>query len=334
MDPFEIVKDSSIWYDSDHHEAVHKKDPYVRIGIVRDVQRDKNTTDIRYLVEVRDRNSPVEMNCRVIRQFGGVYNYQDSVMSGYKFDDKPDPTSDFTAKAGDTVLVVALNGQSRDGIILGCIMHPARKSTIPVNKGPYYQSEFNGVETVINDQGEYTLTFKALPTNIAKLKDKPSKRIEPPKYDLKIGGSFLKFDKTGSIEISDKAEKDLQNIRLDKANGTITVNSGKISITLTKSKEQINIKSKILDIVSDTSISAKTKKYSVDAKESVKIKSDKIAIGKDGVELLDQLSKMLDELGKVKPISPVGPCTPLMATPEWSGVKAIQQKIKGITGAL
>lgn len=334
MDPFDIVKDSSVWYDSDQHRMVHKKDPYIRIGIVKDVKRDDSTSDIRYLVEVRDRNSAIEMNCRVVRQFGGPYNYQDSIMSSYKFDDKPDPTSDFAAKAGDAVLVVGLNGQSRDGLIIGCLMHPSRKSNIPVNKGPYFQSEFNGIETIINDQGEYSLTFKAIPTNISKLKDKPSKKIEPPKYDAKIGGSFLRFDKTGSIELNDKSEKDFQNIRLDKPNGTITINSGKISIALTKSKEQISIKSKIIDITSDTSISLKTKTYSLDAKESVKIKSDKIAIGKNGVELLDQLSKMLDELGKVKPISPVGPCTPLMATPEWSGVKAIQQKIKSITGAL
>jgi len=333
-DPFDIIKDSSIWYDSEQHAAIHKKDPYVRIGVVKDARRDVSTGDIRYLVEVRDRNDAIEMNCRMVRQFGGVYNYQDVVTSGYKFDDKPDPVLDFTAKAGDAVLVVALNGQSREGIILGGITHPARKSTIPVDKGPYYQSEFNGIETVINDQGEYTLTFKAIPTNIAKLKDKPSKKIEPPKYDKKIGGSFIKLDKTGSIEINDKAEKDLQNIRIDKANGTIAINSGNISIVLTKSKEQMNVKSKIIDIVTENSMSIKTKKYSVDSKESVKIKSDKIAIGKNGVELLDQLSKMLDELGKVKPISPVGPCTPLMATPEWSGVKAVQQKIKEITGSL
>src|SRR5690606_2811389 len=103
-------------------------------------------------------------------------------------------------KAGDAVLVAFLNGEAREAVILGGLIHPARKSTLDITKGPQYISEFNGVETSINNDGEYKLTFKAVPTNAKKLDDKPSSKIPAPTYDTKVGGSFFWFDKTGSIE--------------------------------------------------------------------------------------------------------------------------------------
>jgi hypothetical protein len=340
--PFNIVKDSSIWQNKDSFSAVNNKDPYLRIGIVKKVYREARTSDIKYLVEVQDRNDSIEVNARMLRKFGGVYNYEDMIDHGYKFDDKPDPVRAFDAKAGDAVLVAFLNGEAREAVILGGLIHPARKSTLDVTKGPQYISEFNGIETSINDSGEYKLTFKAVPTNAKDLDNKPSAKIPPPKYDEKIGGSFFWFDKTGSIEMSDQdgyTEKDkkkdnIQNMRFDKPKGTITVNSGKIKLELTKKEEKVTLKCKLLEITADDKITGKTKEYSMDASTSVKVKSPKVAIGKEGIELLDQLFQLVEALGKVTPISPVGPCTALMATPQWPQVQQVQSKIKEITGSL
>jgi len=340
--PFSIVKDSSIWNNSSAFSAVEKKDPYLRIGIVKKVYREARTTDIKYLVEVQDKNDSIEVNARLLRKFGGVYNYEDVVEHGYKFDDKPDPTRNFEAKAGDTVLVAFLNGQAREAVILGGLIHPARKSTLDITKGPQYQSEFNGIETRINENGEYTMTFKAVPTNAKKLDETPQAAIPAPTYDEKIGGSFFKFDKTGSIEISDadgytekeKKLDNIQNMRFDKPKGTITVNSGKIKLTLTKKDEKVELKCKVLDIVSDDKINAKTKEFKLEASTSVKINSPKVAIGKEGIELLDQLFQMVEALAKVIPISPVGPCSAIGSSPQWPGVVAVQSKIKEITGSL
>lgn len=334
MDPFDTIKDSSIWQHSSDYSAFTKKDNALRIGIVKKVYRDTATGDLRYLTEMRDTNDAIELNCRLLRKFGGVYNYEDTVLHGYKFDDKPDPTQDFAAKAGDVVLVGLLNGQAREGIILGALTHPARKSTIDITRGPQHISEFNGVETSINDKGEYTLTFKGIPTNISKLNDKPSSKLPKPTYDTKIGTSFLKFDKTGSFEVSDKAQDGIQNFKIDKTAGTLTINSSKISLKFTKKSEQVDLKAKITNVVSDDSISTKTKELSIDASSFTKIKSPKVAIGKDGVELLDQISKLIDALGKVIAISPVGPCDSLAQSPEWAGVQEVQSKIKEITGGL
>ena len=332
--PFGIIKDSSLWQSNSTVAAINNKDSYIRIGIVKRAYKDVRSTDLRYLVEVQDTNNSIEVNARMLRRFGGVYNYEDVVYRGYKIDDKPDPVSNFDAKAGDTVIVAFLNGESREAIILGGFFHPARTSVIDITKGPQLISEFNGIEKVINDSGEYKVTFKAIPTNIATLNEVPDKVLPKPTYNTKIGGSFYKFDKTGSYEVSDVEQSGIQNFKINKPSGTIEINSGKIRLIMTKKDESVKLTCKVLSVVSETSITNKTKEFGVDAETSIKLKSAKIAIGKDGVELLDQLSQLVDKLGKVAPISPIGPCTPLMSTPEWSDVTAIQSKIKEITGGL
>lgn len=332
--PFDIVKDSSIWQNPDNYAAVSRKDPFLRMGVIKKVYRDQKTTDLRYLVEMRDRNDAIEINCRMLRKFGGAFNYEDIVYHGYKFDDKPDRTQDFDAKAGDAVLVGLLNGEAREGVILGSLMHAARKSTIDITKGPQYKSEFNGIETVINENGEYKVTFKAVPTNVAKLDEMPYKKLPDPTYNEDVGTSYFILDKTGSYEVSDNAKQNLQKMRIDKPAGTIEIVSGKISLKMTKSKEQVDLKCKITNITSDDKITVKTKEFKMEASVYTKVKSPKVAIGKDGIELLDQLSQLIDALGTVIPISPIGPCTALKTVPQWQAVAAVQAKIKEITGTL
>jgi hypothetical protein len=103
---------------------------------------------------------------------------------------------------------------------------------------------------------------------------------------------------------------------------------------LTKKDEKVELKCKLLDIVSDDKITAKTKEFKMEASTSTKINSPKVAIGKEGIELLDQLFQLIEKLSKVTPISPVGPCTALVATPQWPDVAQVQSKIKEITGSL
>jgi hypothetical protein len=333
-DPFEIVKDSTIWRHETDQKAIMRKDPYLRLGIVKRIYRDSVTTDIRYLVEMRDMNDAIEVNCRLLRRLGGAFNYEDTILHGYKISDQPDATTDFKAKAGDTVLVAFLNGEAREAIILGGVSHPARASTLAIDKGPQYLSEFNGVENSINDNGEFTVTFKGIPTNIAVLDKAPSAKLPAPTYDTAVGTTFMKFDKTGSWEISDNAKSDLQRIRIDKPNGQILVNAGQVSLKITKSSQDVALKTKTLEITADTSITEKTTDWATTASATAKIKSPKVAFGTDGIELLDQLAQLVDAIGMLTAISPVGPCSPLTAAPQWSGVDAIKAKIKEITGSL
>ncbi len=331
--PFEIVKDSSIWQNPSDFREVNKSDPMLRIGVVKRAANDEKTGELRYLVEVQNHNDKIELNCKMLRRFGGVYNYEDYILRGYKFNDQPDPVTAFEAKAGDAVLVSQLNGQGREGIILGAINHAARSTTIKTTDGPQYMSEFNGIQTNINKDGEYTVTFRGQPTNLKGLLDSPSKKIPAATYDTKVGTSFFKVDKTGSWELSDNANSNKQFLRIDKPAGTIQLVAGKISLKFTKASELVNLKCKTTDVVSDDKISMKTKEFLIDSSTRAYIKTPKVAIGKEGVELLDQLAKLVDALGKVQPISPIGPCTPLFTAPNWAGVEAVKAKIKEITGA-
>jgi hypothetical protein len=140
------------------------------------------------------------------------------------------------------------------------------------------------------------------------------------------------MDKTGSFEVNDNAQSDKQFLKIDKPNGTVELASGKISLKFTKSSEAVSLKAKTTTINSDTFIKMNTTSFEVSASSKANIKSPKIAIGKEGVELLDQLAKLIDALGTVQPISPIGPCTTLQATPQWSQVESIKAKIKEITG--
>lgn len=334
MDSFNIVKDSSIWQNSSDFSVFQKKDNSIRIGIIKKVYRDSTTGDLRYLAEMRDTNDGIELNCRLLRKYGGVFNYEDVVMHGYKFNDKPDPTQNFEAKAGDVVLIALLNGQGREGVILGCLTHPARTPTIDIADGPQIATEFNGVLTTINQDGEYTVTFRGIPTNIALLDNTPSAKLPAPTYDTSVGSSFLKFDKTGSFEVNDNSATGFQNIQIDKANGIININSGSVSLKMTKSSQQVDLQANALNINSQNSISMSTQVYSINATSSISMNSPKVAIGTDSIELLDQLSQLIDAIGQIIVISPIGPCNAVDTSPQWSQVAAIQAKIKEITGSL
>ena len=287
------VKDSSIWQDPDNLSVANRLDGLIRIGVVKSAFNDTATGELRYLVEIQSNAKKINMNCRMLRRFGGVYNYEDFIDRGYKTTDAPDPVSGFNAKAGDAVLVGQLNGQGREGVILGGLTHAARTTTIQASSGPQYDAEFNGVHTNINPSGEWTLTFKGQPTNLSALSNTPSGAIPAPTYDTTVGGSYMKFDVTGSWIVSDNASI-TQFIKIDKPGSLIHVVAG----------------------------------------ANVKIDAPKVAIGHGAIELLDQLIQLIDAIGLVTPLSPVGYCTTLNTVEDWPIVEQIKQKIIQIKGTL
>jgi hypothetical protein len=328
------VKDSSIWSDPESTAVVNRLDGLIRIGIVKGAFNDTASGELRYLVEIQSNAKKINMNCRMLRRFGGVYNYEDFIDRGYKTNDSPDPVTGFNAKAGDAVLVGQLNGQGREGIILGGLTHAARTTNIQAVDGPQYDSEFNGIHTNINVDGEWTLTFKGQPTNLDLLDNNPSGAIPPPTYDTTVGSSFMMFDKDGGWTVSDNAISDPQSVVIDKANGTITTTAGQVSLVISKQDQSVELTSKTLTLNSSDSINESTNDYSLLANSSAKFDSPQIAIGHDGVELLDQLTQLIDALGQLTVISPMGPCSPVMASPQWAMVTQIQSKIKQIMGSL
>jgi hypothetical protein len=333
-DPFKKVLDSSIWQNADTVGVINKKDPYIRLGVVVKVADSKSNEDIRYIVEVRDRNDKVPVWCRLMTRMGGAFNYEEYSLTGFTQNNSTAGGDSFAGKAGDLVVVALLNGEGREGVILGGLKHTARSTKLKHADGPTFSSEFNGVETHINKDGEYILTYKGTPTNISALKAPAGKKLPAPAYNAEITGSFFKIDKTGSLELSDNASSKPQSFKIDKKTGKIEIKSDQVSMTLDKKAESIATKSKLVTIDATDKIDQKTKAFSVAAASTAKIKSPKVAIGSDSVELLEQIIKAIDAIGKIKAISPVGPCSALMATAEWPDVDAIKSKIDSIKGSL
>ncbi len=328
------VNDSSIWTDPDNMAVANRLDGLIRIGIVKGAFNDTDTGELRYLVEIQSNAKKINMNCRMMRRFGGVYNYEDWINRGYMTNDSPDPVTGYNAKAGDAVLVGQLNGQGREGVILGGLTHAARTTTIQAEDGPQYDAEFNGIHTNINADGEWTLTFKGQPTNLADLDNNPSGAIPAPQYDTTIGSSFMKFDATGSWTISDNATSNPQSIFIDKPNGIVTTTAGQVSLVMNKVDQSVTLTCLALTINSKDTIAENTTGYKLTASSTAEFNSPKVAIGTGGIELLDQLTQLIDALGKLIPISPVGPCTELDTVPAWAAVVQIKDKINQIKGSL
>ena len=330
----DIVKDSSIWRDGFAFQKHSEVDCRVKIGMVRAAQFNAIRGEITYIVEVQDQGDKLFIPCRQLRRFGGVFNYEDYTLQDYKYNISSDAVPAFNTKAGDFVLVVYLNGDPREGMILGGLVHPARSSTLMPDDGPQYQSEFNGLVNNINSDGELTVTFRGQPTNLDVLSNSPAGKLPEPTFDDSVGTSFYKFDKTGSYTVSDNATSDPQSIKIDKTAGTTTITSGQITLVMTKGSQDTALKTKTMEINADTSMTTTTQDWSTVASSTAKIKSPKIAFGTDGTELLDQITKLIDAIGKLTAISPVGPCSALISAPQWSGVDAVKTAITGIKGTL
>lgn len=329
------VKDSSIYDDSSATKLLNRRDAAVKIGIVKETRKVSSTNENRFIVEVWDKSQHIPVLCTYITRFGGVYNYEEYNWRGFYAGNDAAGRSDYDVRPGDIVLVAYVNGTSQEGVIIGGIKHPGRTPEFEPSDGVVYASEFNGVKQEINVDGEYTTTFRGLQTNIGALNTAPSGApIPPPTYNTTVGTTYTKFDKTGGWITNDNATSLPQSIHIDKAGGQIIVTSGNIVLTMDKAGELTTLLTKELVVNATDKMDTNTKDWATIATSTAKIKSPKIAFGTDGIELLDQVIKALENLGKVKPISPVGPCAPLMATPEWPAVQEVISKITSIKGSL
>jgi len=332
----EIVMDSSIWKNNYSFDAASKKDMSVRAGMVREEMFDQVSGQTKYVVEVFDKTNQIPVVCVRMDRFGGAYNYEEYTHNVNVSDAKNlSSGSKYAVRAGDVVIVAFANGDSREGFILGGIRHPSRQERTNNGTGIAYMSEFNGMETSINKDGEYKLTFKGQPTNVAEL-SKPSdgNNIPAPTYNTSVGTSYLQFDKTGSWTLTDSATSKPQTIKVDKPGGKITITSGDVVLTMDKNAQLTSLVTKDLTVDASNSIKETTKEYSLTADTFVKIKTPKVAIGTDAIELLNTLVKLVDALAMVVIYAPEGPCAPFGTSQQWPQVEKLKQDIITIKGSL
>lgn len=125
--------------------------------------------------------------CKVANLFGGTADYSFWTPRVTDIADKKNEQSDESR-----VLVLCLNGQiyHGNGIIVGSVNHPNYK--FQKDEGHQYVWQFNGVRQTVDNDGQYTLSFKGATDIKGNLTDKA---------DSKASGSTLTFTKDGSIKL-------------------------------------------------------------------------------------------------------------------------------------
>ena len=291
-----FVRDSSLY----RHPASrpNRNESDIRVGIVREENYYVENDTYMYNVDVQTGGRRYTLMCRQAEKFGDAYNYEEwkSRAGGPK---TPLPTPPHYSKmVGEVVIVAHIDG-GQEGIILGCLRHPSRKSKLLKDKMSYI-SEYNGVETSIDNDGAYKLKFQGTPINVALLRALPiGSPIPKAIYNPVTSGSFMGFDKDGSYTLTDANKVLPQTVKVDKPGGKISIISGSVSIIIEKLSQKISISNIDTEIKSKKSFKVSTLDAEISATKSVKIKSAKIAIGFNGVELLDTIVKFMEQVSDV-----------------------------------
>lgn len=152
--------------------------------------------------------------CMCLESFGGVADFFESKLRGASKDEVR-RDGEIEKSDGSLVLLLCINGSEDRAIIVGSVKHPARKTVLTKEAGIHMEGEYNGVNWQVNKDGELTVTFKSA----SSIKDG---KVEY--QDEEAGGSFIKVDKTGSIDLNDGKT---ENVKIDKTAQTIDINAEK-----------------------------------------------------------------------------------------------------------
>lgn len=121
----------------------------------------------------------------------GANDYEEEILepAEFAFKGANDNTNNFGNRNGAIVVVSFLNGNINDPVILGSIAHP-KKPGAKKDDGVRYVKLFRGVKVEINKDGEWSVTYQSPFGPDGKLKAEDT------------GPSFIKLDKTGSLDIN------------------------------------------------------------------------------------------------------------------------------------
>lgn len=338
-----IVPDSTLYKDDDAFGLYDSTDSSVRVGIVRK-SIEVEGVGTKYLVEVFLGGNQVPVSCVPLNRFNSPYNFEEIRLKVWERGPAapgflpPGTASTYDMRDGETVVVAFLNGNAREGVILGSIKHPSRETETEEESLSYY-SIYNGLETTIDEDGAYTVTFRGAPLNDSLPVPPGLTEVADAEYNPAIEGSFFGFDSSGSftVDCSNNAGDNKIEITRDPTGGTMTITSGQnvISIAGTPAQGELTVTTGKLALETfEASIKTQTA-FKVEATTAVSIKGLQVAIGNDTIELIDGLLQIIDGLGQVTVTSPTGTCTPIMTSPQWvSNIVPLIVKLNTLKGSL
>lgn len=199
--------------------------------------------DVQVIVQDGSSGQPTPQeypHCQVASMFGSISDYcfwaprieekQEATNpdgspkdSGVKFDpDAPD--------MGSSVVVLCANGQAGKGYIVGAIHHPtAADAPEDLDKGPYYETQYNGVNVKVTNDGELVIERNG-PTKVDG---------EPVSDDDDNVGAKLTLDKEGVVLVQTGDGK--QSLKLDLQNGKLEILADKgVTIEVSNGKLETN----------------------------------------------------------------------------------------------
>jgi hypothetical protein len=338
-----IVPDSTLYKTKESYGAYDQSDTAIRVGIVRKAVEHEDV-GTKYTVEVFMGGNQIPVSCVPMSRFNSPYNFEEirlkpwlrgPAASGFM---DPGTASTYNFRDGEHVVVAFLDGKAREGVILGTIKHPSRPPATP-EATLCYHSVYNGLETKIDPEGAYTVTFQGAPLNDKAPLIPGITEVTAVQYSPDVAGSFYGFDATGSfsIDCSNEVGTNMIKITRDLQGGTMLIESGQnvISIGGNPAQGELSITTGKLALETfEVSIKAQTA-FKVEATTAVSIKGLQVAIGNDTIELVDGLLQIIDGLGQITVTSPVGTCTPIMASPQWaSGIIPLIVKLNTLKGSL
>jgi len=296
---------------------------------------------------------------------GGKHNYSEVVREGDKAKSGPYSSNvglgddkDPSKKHGDMVLVAFINGNQDSGVIISGFPHPKNERTGPnKNDGIRKISEFNGIESHIDKNSNFRLRHRGRKNGDGKIENEKGVGTELILFengDIQID-LYGKSDDDISKSI-DEQTKDFR-IRLTKEDkkleafineNEITVDELGINIT-DKNKNKIITNKNGVDIEDLSSNKATMDNNGIKIKENnggeLNLSGSKVALGFGSIEVLDNISKLAQEAGKLAQedslhIHPtgVGPSGPPTNSASYVAIKAacdtIEVLINNIKGSL
>ena len=216
-------------------QANDRNDPFFRIGKVVAIYYPTNTGNyskkfIEYDV-LCDHIDTYGMHtkvlyprCKVLSLFGGAadftdWTYRQSTLVGSNQSGSTNGPSK-SVDNGSTVALVCVNGDVRQGVIIGGLKHANLSNnanfTPTFDAGTHLNFEFNGVVIQINDSGEFSLTFNGK-TNADNTLDSSA--------DASNSGSNINFTKDGSIILQTPSND--QSVTLDNTSKEMTLDADK-----------------------------------------------------------------------------------------------------------
>lgn len=220
-----------------HTNSFSLKEGVVTAIIYPDQKENISKKDIEYNVAIVEyiqgvgANLQEYRNCRIWDMFGATNNHLNYTMqpSSTKIDDVGGKANKTSFDDGNRVMLLCIGGVAQAGyaVIIGGLKHSDGKIYSSAD-GQFYDFNFNGIQQLINKDGELVITFNS------PIDQKGKKANE------KAAGTVLKIDKDGRWTVYDNEN---QAIKIDRVAKKIEIQNGSESIIVNKSDKSISLKS-------------------------------------------------------------------------------------------